>query len=540
MQELEADFVVVGSGAGGSVVAGRLAEDPATRVIVIEAGGADSGLIYRVPGIGFMASFETRSNWGFRTLPIPALNGRELVFLQGRIAGGSSSINGMVYARGHAANYDQWRDMGCTGWGHDDVLPFFRKLEASRLGTPQERGRDGPVALTVSEGRSARIPGMLAEAFSAAGVPVLADLNQSVPEGVGLHEANIRNGRRVSAATAYLRPAQRRGNLRLLTDTLALRVVFEADRAAGVEVCRNGCTFVIRARREVILAGGAIKTPQLLMLSGIGPAGELQDHGIAVRHAAPQVGRNLQNHPSLRLEYGIALPVTNYRYARPWHAAAAGLDYLLRRRGLLAETFVPFGGFIRSRPDLPRADVQFVVAAALIPKLPPGRHGLRAYVPQRDGFTITLYQGTPHSRGAIRLASADPGDQPLIDAGYLSDPRDMTVIADATTRLRGILQNAPFGRHLTELAPGGAEERDEALRERIAGALGTSYHQSGTCAMGPDPGAVVDLQLRVRGVRGLRIADASVIPLLPTAALHGPVMMIAERAAHFIRNGSQP
>ena len=532
MTDYESDYVVVGSGAGGSVVAGRLAERPNTSVIVLEAGGEDSSLIYKVPGIGFLASFEQSSNWGFQTEPMAELGGRGLVLLQGRIVGGSSSINGMVYTRGHPSEYDLWRQMGCEGWAFRDVLPYFKRLEAREGGSDEWHGRDGPVTLKRSRGNSA-ITDMLAGAFARGGVPTVEDFDDGCVEGYGYFDANVRRGMRVSAATAYLRPQMKRGNARLLTEALATRVLFEEGRARAVEFRRDGRISLARARRGVILAGGAIKTPQLLMLSGIGPAGELARHGIDTLVDAPAVGANFQNHPSFRLEYAIDRPVTNYRFANPFHSALAGLNFILRRRGVLAETFVPAGGIIKSRPDLEFADTQFVVAAALIPKLKPGKHGLRAFMPQRDGFTFTLYQGTPSSRGRVGLRSADPSDAPIIEPGYLSDERDLEVLTDAIGRIRGMLATSDFAASLKELAPGPSVRSRQELSEAIRAGLGNSYHQSGTCAMGGE-GAVTDPRLRVRGVEGLRIADASIIPALPNTALHGPVMMIGEKAADMI------
>lgn len=531
MSDLEADYVVVGSGAGGSVVAGRLAERNAS-VIVLEAGGDDRRLIYKIPGIGFLASFEQSSNWGFATEPVAALGGRSLVLLQGRIVGGSSSINGMVYTRGHPSEYDLWRQMGCEGWAFRDVLPYFKKLEARQGGSDAWHGREGPVSLKRSRGNSA-ITDMLAGAFARAGVPTVEDFDDGCCEGYGYFDANIDRGRRVSAATAYLRPQIRRGRLRLVTGALAGRIVFEDGRARGVEFRQDGRTRVVRARRGVVLAAGAIKTPQLLMLSGIGPGEELARHGIALRHDAALVGRNFQNHPSFRIEYAIRRPVTNFRFASPLRSAMEGLKYLIARRGVLAETFVPAGGIMKSRPELEIADTQFVVAAALIPKLAPGRHGIRAFMPRRDGFTFTLYQGTPSSRGRVTLRSADPADAPVIDAGYLSDERDLDVLTDAIGRLRSVLAGSDFAVDLEELAPGSGVRSREELSQAIRAGLGNSYHQSGTCAMGGE-GAVCDPRLRVRGVEGLRIADASVIPALPNTALHGPVMMIGEKAAAMI------
>ncbi len=537
---LSCDYLVVGSGAAGSVVAARLSEDPDVSVMLLEAGERNNSLLLRIPGLGFAAANHPRFNWGFRADPIPEMEGRELVWLQGRVLGGSSSINGMIYARGHPREYDVWRQMGCAGWAFDDLLPYFRRSEANERGDGPWHGGSGPVKV-----RPAR-PGLpICDAFLEAaaedGFPVLDDLNTDAGEGFAFYDINAGNGRRMSSATAYLEPVAGRSNLDIQTGAVALRVVVERGRASGVEALIGGRHVSISVRREVVLSAGAIKTPQLLMLSGIGPADTLAALSIPVVHDAPNVGRNLQNHACYRLQYLCNAPVSASRYLRPHSAVAAALRYALFRTGPLAETYAVAGGYFRTDPALEVPDAQVVLLSALGPARTGGAaFRIRDLLPDRHGFGLTVYQGSPLSRGAVSLRSADPLDRPRIEAGYFSDRRDMEVLLKAVKRMRGMMKRPAMAKYIDrELLPGEAISDDRSLEADIRRNGATAYHQCGTCAMGPGDDSVVDSGLRVRGVEGLRIADASIIPRIPNAALHAPVLMIGEKAATLIK-GEMP
>ena len=533
---LSCDYLVVGSGAAGAVVAARLSEDPDVSVMLLEAGGRNDSLLLRLPGLGFAAANHPRFNWSFRADPVPGMENRELTWLQGRVLGGSSSINGMIYTRGHSREYDIWRQMGCTGWAFEDLLPYFRRSEANERGDGPWHGGAGPVRV-----RRAR-PGLpICEAFLGAaaedGFPVLDDLNADAGEGFAFYDINAGGGRRMSTATAYLEPAAPRQNLDIRTGVTALRVVIDGRRASGVEALIGGRHVCISARREVVLSAGAIKTPQLLMLSGIGPADALSLHGIPVVQDAPNVGRNLQNHACYRLQYLCNAPVSASRHLRPHNAVAAALRYALFRTGPLAETYAVAGGYFRTDASLEVPDAQVVLLSALGPARTGGAtFRIRDLLPDRHGFGLTVYQGSPLSRGAVSLRSADPLDRPRIEAGYFSDPRDMEVLLKAVKRMRGMMRRPAIAKYIDrELLPGEGVADGRSLEADIRRNGATAYHQCGTCAMGPRDDSVVDPELRVRGVEGLRVADASIVPRIPNAALHAPAIIIGEKAAALIR-----
>lgn len=526
------DYLVIGSGAGGAVVAARLSERPENRVVVLEAGGGDNSLLLRLPGLGFLAANHPRFNWCFPTEPLPAMGDRELVWLQGKVLGGSSSINGMIYTRGHPREYDLWRQMGCAGWSFDDVLPFFKRSEGNERGEGPWHGGAGPVRV-----RRARpelpICDAFLEAAAEAGFPVRDDLNRDAADGFGYYDINVGDGRRMSAAAAYLRPARGRANLSVQLGARALRLIVERGRARAVEVLVRGSTARIEVEREIVLSAGAVNTPQLLLLSGIGPADDLRRQAIAVVHHSPRVGTGLQNHVCYRPQYLCTEPVTASRYLRPWNAIAAGLSYAVDRSGPLAESYAVAGGFFRTDPSLETADAQVVLLSALGPTTTGGaRFRVRDLLPKQHGFGLTIYQGSPLSRGSVSLRSADPLAPPRIDPGYFSDSRDMEVLKTAVTRMRAMMRQPAIRRLIDrELMPGEAVRDDAALEADIRRHGGTAYHQCGSCAMGPDAEAALDPELRVRGVDGLRVADASVMPRIPNAALHALCLMIGEKAA---------
>ena len=533
------DYVVVGSGASGAVVAARLSEDHDKRVCLIEAGARNTSLLFKLPGLGFAVGAHPRYNWNFLTEPIPTMADRALPYLQGRVLGGSSSINGMIYTRGHSRDYDHWRQLGCEGWSGADVLAYFKKSEDNVRGAGPWHGAGGPLSVRPAQ------PGLeICEAFlaaaGAAGFPVLDDLNCDAAEGFGYYDVNTGNGRRMSTAEAFLKPAAKRPNLTVLTDTQALGVAIDNGRAVGVDVTSRGNRSRIVAERETVLCAGAVKSAHLLMLSGIGPADALRQHGIAVVHDSPNVGAGLQNHACYRTQYLCNAPVTASGQAEPLNAVKAGIEYLIRRTGPLAESYATAGGFFRTDPSLDIADAQVVLLSALAPTSAGGsRFSIRDLLPQQHGFGLTIYQGSPHSRGRVSLASADPLAQPRIAPGYFTDARDMDVLKRAVTMMRAMMQQPAIRRYIeTELLPGEAVQGDAELEADIRRNGATAYHQCGTCAMGGQSTSVLAPDLKVRGIDGLRVADTSIMPRIPNAALHAPTIMIGEKAAALIKAGT--
>jgi choline dehydrogenase len=532
------DYVVIGAGAAGCVVAGRLSQTmPEARVALIEAGGARLELATKVPGTAFIASTSARRNWNFETEPVPALNGRKLSWFQGRILGGSGSINGMLYLRGHSLEYDQWAQLGCHGWSFEHVLPYFKKAETNTRGANEWHGDSGPITVKQSQ---LELP--ICEAFLAAageaGFPLVDDLNADTAEGFGRIDTNIANGRRASTAVAYVHPARRRGNLELLSDTIAARILIEGNRARGVEIVKNGLRETIWAEREIILCGGTVNSPQLLMLSGIGPADHLSHLDIPVMIDAPEIGRNLQNHPSYALRFACSQPVTAYKYLNPRAALGIGLRYAITHRGSLAESYVATGGYMRSDPAPAVSDTIVVMIPALVAR---GGVGFRLtdLFPERHGFTVMVGSGRPLSRGHILLRSSDPTAHPRIFPEYFSEPEDLRALARSVRRMRDMMRE-PAIRDLieAELTPGPISNQQAATEEDIRARAATFFHPSGTCRMGSDPTAVVDPRLRVFGLQGLRVADASIMPAALNACTHAPTIMIGEKAAAMITEDS--
>jgi choline dehydrogenase len=528
------DYVVVGAGAAGCVVAGRLSRTmPDVRIALIEAGGARLGLTTKVPGTAFIASTSPRRNWNFETEPVPALNGRKLWWFQGRILGGSGSINGMLYLRGHSLEYDQWAQLGCHGWSFDQVLPYFKKAETNTRGANEWHGDSGPITVKPS-----RVDLPICEAFLAAageaGFSVVDDLNADIAEGFGRFDTNIANGRRASTAVAYVEPARRRGNLELLSEAIAARIVIEGSRARGVEIVKDGVRETIWAEREIILCGGTVNSPQLLMLSGIGPVDHLSRFEIPIVVDAPEVGRNLQNHPSYALRFACSQPVTAYKYMNPRAALGIGLRYALSRGGSLGESYVATGGYMRSDPALAVSDTIVVMAPALITR---GGVGWRLtdLFPERHGFTVMVGSGRPLSRGRVLLRGNDPTAHPRIFPEYFSEPEDLQALARSVRRMRDMMRG-PSIRDLieVELSPGPIANEQAAIEQDIRARAATFFHPSGTCRMGSDPTAVVDPRLRVIGLQGLRVADASIMPAALNACTHAPTIMIGEKAAAMI------
>ena len=522
---LTVDHLIIGAGSAGCVLANRLSAEPRRRVLLLEAGGADSSPYIRMPAGLARLVHDRRLNWGYRTEPEPALNGRRLWWPRGRVLGGSSSINAMCYIRGQREDYDGWAAAGCDGWSYAEVLPYFRRAEDQERGADEFHGSGGPLAVSDLRYRSAPSAAFIAAAI-AAGFPANPDFNGAQQLGVGWYQVTQRRGRRWSAADAYLRPALSRPNLTVLTDALATRLSFEGSRVTGAEYLKDGALAQITAG-AVTLAGGAINTPQLLLLSGIGAADELERHGLAVRLELPGVGANLQDHLDYCTLYRSRRTDT-YDYSRLGEAWV-GLRYWLTGGGPGSSNLAECGGFVRSglardaRPDL---QLHFVPAQLD----DHGRHRLKDH-----GFTVHGCGLRPRSRGRIRLRSGDPTAAPLIEAGYLSAPEDAQLLIEAIRVARRIVAAAPLDPWRgTELYPGAAEDSDAALLAAIRAKAETLYHPVGSCRMGNDAAAVVDARLRVRGADGLSIADASVMPALVSGNTNAPTMMIAERAAEWL------
>lgn len=530
------DYLIVGSGAAGAIVAARLSENLDASVILLEAGGKNNSLLLRVPGLGFAAANHPKYNWGFEAEPSPAMDNRKLIWLQGRVLGGSSSINGMIYTRGHSREYDIWRQMGCEGWGSNDVLPYFKRLESFEDSNSRELGKEGPVRI-----RKAKPNLEICDAFLQAardeGYPILSDMNSDVTEGFGFYDINAGTGRRMSAATSYLEPISKRRNLMVIPHAQVVKILIENNSANGVEFFWKGKFRQLFAGKEVVLSSGAIKTPQLLMLSGIGPENELEKFGIKVKLNSPKVGKTLQNHVCYRPQYLCSAPISSSKHLQPLNILKAGMKYVFDKSGPLAETYAVAGGFLKTDKTLEVPDAQVVLLSALGPTKTGGAgYKMRDLLPDEHGFGLTVYQGSPRSRGSVTLRSPDPFDQPLITSGYFSDPYDMEVLKTAVKKMRKMMKQPAISQFIKkELAPGEDIEDEKSLEKEIRRNGATAYHQCASCAMGPEDDSVLNEKLQVRGIDKLRIADASVMPRIPNAALHAPSMMIGEKAAALIK-----
>ena len=525
---LEADFVIVGAGSAGCALAYRLSEDGKHSVIVIEHGGTDIGPFIQMPSALSFPMNMSRYDWGLSTEPEPHLGGRVLATPRGKVIGGSSSINGMVYVRGHARDFDHWAEAGATGWGYADVLPYFKRMEHSHGGEDGWRGTDGP--LHVRRGtRKNPLYQVFTEAGREAGFEVTEDYNGSRQEGFGPMEQTIHLGRRWSAANAYLRPALKRGNVRLVNG-LARRVVIENGRAAGVEIGLRGPGEIVRARREVILAASSINSPKLLMLSGIGPAAHLKDRGIDVVADRKGVGQNLQDHLELYIQQESIQPITLYSVLNPLSKARIGLQWLLFKSGLGATNHFEAAAFVRSKAGVDYPDIQYHFLPAAIRydgKAAAKMHGFQAHVgPMRS-----------KSRGSVTLRSPDPAAKAEIRFNYMSHPDDWTDFRHCIRLTREIFGQKAFDPYRgRELSPGAHVRTDDQLDDFIRAHVESAYHPCGTCRMGraDDPGSVVDPECRVIGVEGLRVADSSIFPRITNGNLNGPSIMTGEKAADHI------
>lgn len=517
------DVVIAGAGSAGCALAARLSEDPRRRVLLIEAGESDRYPWIHIP-IGYLYCIgNPRTDWMYRTAPDPGLHGRQLLYPRGKVLGGSSAINGMLYVRGQAADYDGWRQMGCTGWGWDDVKPLFLRSEDYFEGASEHHGEGGPWRIERQRLRWDILDDW-AKAANEVGIPSTDDFNTGDNEGVGYFKVSQKSGFRVSAARAFLHPAMRRPNLTVLTGRHVRRVVFEGTRAVGLELYADGRAEVVRAG-EVVLCAGAINTPQILQLSGIGPGALLQEMGIPVLREAP-VGENLQDHLQLRCSWKVSEARTLNQLARRWWGKGMiGAEYVLRRTGPMSMAPSQLGAFARSSPDVATPDLEWHVQPLSLEAFGQPLHDFAA-------ITASVCHLRPESRGHVRIGSPDPMRPPVIAPHYLSTPGDRLTAARAIRLTRRIMAQAPLAKYRPEeFKPGLDYQTDEDLAH-AAGLVGsTIFHPVGTARMGADEGAVVDPRLRVRGVQGLRVVDASVMPAITSGNTNAPTIMIAEKAA---------
>lgn len=536
MAEQRFDYVIVGAGSAGCVLADRLSADGRDRVLLLEYGGTDGSIYIQMPSALSIPMNMAKYNWFYHTEPEPHLDGRRLHTPRGKVLGGSSSINGLVYIRGNPQDFERWAEEGAHGWAYRDVLPYFKRAERRHEGGDRYRGDSGKL-MTRYGSMSNPLHAAWLAAGEQAGYPRTGDVNGYQQEGFGRMDMTVGEGRRCSAARAYLHPALGRPNLTVVTHALATRVLFEGRRARGLTYVRGGKTHRVQVDKELILSAGPINSPQLLKLSGVGPGAELQSLGIEVVHDLPGVGENLQDHLEFYFQVACREPITLYSSINPWSRALIGARWILRKDGLGATNHFETCGFIRSRPGVEYPDIQYhflPMAVAYDGSTLAKEHGFQAHVgPMRS-----------KSRGWVRLASADPFDKPRIRFNYLSEPDDRTEMRACVRLTREIFAQPAFDRYRgRELQPGAEIRTDEQIDAFIRAKVESAYHPSCSCRMGApgDPRAVVDPQARVRGLEGLRIVDSSIMPSISTGNLNAPTIMLAEKAAdHILGRGMLP
>ena len=529
------DYIIIGAGSAGCVLANRLSVDPKIRVLLLEAGGKDNSLLVKMPaGVGALLTAKGDYNWGFWTEPEGHLDDRKLWWPRGRGWGGSSSINGMVYIRGHARDFDQWRQMGLAGWGYADVLPYFKRAESLEGGGDAYHGADGPLHISKASSPNPIYAGFIA-AGGQAGHQLTDDFNGFQQEGFGPYQLTIKDGKRWSAAAAYLHPALSRPNLTAEIGARTTRILIEQGRAVGVEFVQNGQTRQAMATTEVLLSAGAVQSPQILQLSGIGDPDDLRAVGVPLTHALRGVGANLQDHLDVTLSWETPNVRTAYSYNKGLNRLATGINYMLFGRGFGRQNFLEAGAFLKSRPDLDRPDLQLHCVLAIMKD-----HGKQGQA--KDGFTVHVCQLRPESRGKVTLRSADPFDDPAIWPNYLAADEDRRALRAGVAIVRDLAaQQALTSLHAGEVEPGPSIATDDEIDAWIRTAAETIYHPVGTCRMGgeDDALAVVDASLKVIGLSGLRVIDASVMPTLVGGNTNAATIMIAEKAADMIL-GRQP
>jgi choline dehydrogenase len=529
------DYIIVGAGSAGCVLAARLTEDAEVRVLLLEAGPSDRHWAIDMPsGLGRLLA-DDRFNWAYTSEPEPYLDNRRLSHPRGRVLGGSSSINGMMYVRGHARDYDRWAQSGCRGWSYADVLPYFRRAENSARNADAYHGKDGPLRVTTPNGGAGVLGEAFIEAGQQAGYPYTPDCNGAQQEGFGPCDRTTHEGRRWSTARGYLDPVRTRPNLTIVTGALALEILLDGARATGIAYAVGGERRTATAEREIILSGGAINSPQLLQLSGIGPAELLRRLGITVKHDLPGVGANLSDHPDIVVQHACKQPVSLATKARAPGKYLTGLQWFLNKSGAAASNHFEAGGFIRSRAGIEHPDLQFTFMPLAVM---PGTVETRA----EHSFQVHIDLLRPESLGTVEARSADPRQAPAIRFNYLQSPRDRDDFRVSVQLLREILAQKAFDPYRgEELFPGPGVRGKDEIDAWVRQALETCYHPVGTCKMGTvsDTSAVVDDELKVHGMSGLRVVDASIMPSIVSGNTNAPTIMIAERAADMIR-GCKP
>jgi choline dehydrogenase len=531
------DYIVIGAGSAGCVIAHRLGEDPKVKILVLEAGGPDNSFLYRRPGaLGIVyqvPKLKKKVDWDYRTTAQPHLDQREMPWTRGKVLGGCSTVNGMLYIRGHRDNYDEWRDLGNPGWGYDDVLPYFKKSETHEDGESRFHGASGPLQVTHQEDRSIVSEAFCGAVASVCGVSASTDFNGQTQEGAGDYHMTCANRRRYSTALAFLEPALARGNVQAKTHALVSKIIIENKRAKGVIYTHEGQEKKAYASAEVILSGGAINSPQILMLSGIGPGAQLNSHGVNPIIDLPGVGKNLHDHLLTPMRFNATKDTGHTSTAT--HFIAGMMKDILFNKGWFGKTFLECGAFVKTSSDQPRPNLQFLTIPWAYPE--PNDDGPEeGTIAKTPCFTILPTVIYPKSRGEIVLKSADPTEAPLIDPHYLEDDHDAQVLLQGMKLTRQIAATEPLSKYIkSEATPGEQAQSEDELRAHIRLFSKTVYHPVGTCAMGNGNLSVVDHRLRVHGIDGLRVADAAIMPKIVGGNTNAPSIMIGEKAAAMIK-----